>query len=64
MDAQLHNSSEECAIKKCLCDGYSYCEILCFFAKYHNISISLRQLHRILKNMAYLAEKTVLAWIK
>ena len=33
MDAQLHNSSEECAIKKCLCDGYSYCEILCFFCK-------------------------------
>ena len=40
---------EEDVIKRYLYDGYSYCEILCFLAKYHNISISLRQLHRILR---------------
>ena len=49
MDTQLQNSSEEDVIKRYLYDGYSYCEILCFLAKYHNISISLRQLHRILR---------------
>ena len=49
MDTQLQNSTEEDVIKRYLYDGYSYCEILCFLAKYHNISVSLRQLHRILR---------------
>ena len=49
MDTQLQNSSEEDVIKRYLYDGYSYCEILCFLDKYHNISISLRQSYRILR---------------
>ena len=57
MKAQLHKSSEEGVIKKYLCEGYSYCEILCFLAKYHNILISLRQLHKILKKFRLLKRK-------
>ena len=47
MNTHLQNSSEEDVIKRYLYDGYSYREILCFLAKYHIISISLRQLNRI-----------------
>ena len=57
MDTQLQNSSEEDVIKRYLYDGYSYCEILCFLAKYHNISISLRQLHRILRKYGLFRRK-------
>ena len=40
---------------KDLYDGYS--ETLCFLAKYHNISISLRQLHRMLRKCGSFGKK-------
>ena len=57
MDTQLQNSSEEDAIKRYLYDGYSCYEIFCFPEKYHNISISLRQLHRILRKYGLFRRK-------
>ena len=53
----MQNSSEEDVFKRYLYDGYSYCEILCFLEKYHNISISLRQLHRILRKYGLFRRK-------
>ena len=58
MNTQQQNSSEEDVIKRYLCDGYSYSEILFFLAKYHNISISLRQLHRILRKYSLFGRKS------
>ena len=57
MDTQIQNSYEEDVIKRYLYDGYSHCEILCFLAKYHNISISLRQLHKILRKYGLFKRK-------
>ena len=57
MDTQLQNLSEEDVIKRYLYDGCSYCEILCFLAKYHNISISLRHLLRILRKYGLFRSK-------
>ena len=57
MDTQLQTSSEEDLIKRSLYDDYSYCEILCFLENYHNISISLWQLHRILRKYGLFRRK-------
>ena len=57
MDTQLQNSSEGDVIKRYLYDGYSYCEILYFLAQCHNISISLRQLRRILRKYGLFRSK-------
>ena len=51
MDINLQKLSRKDAIKKYFYDGYSYLEIIKFLSKYHDISISLGQLHRILSNL-------------
>ena len=57
MDINLQKLSRKDAIKKYFYDGYSYLEIIKFLSKYHDISISLRQLHRILRNMGLFRRK-------
>ena len=57
MDINLQKLSRKDAIKKYFCDGYSYLKIIKFLSKYHDISISLRQLHRILRNLALFRRK-------
>ena len=57
MDIHLQKLSRNDAIKKYFCDGYSYLEIIKFLLKYHDISISLRQLHIILRNLGLFRRK-------
>ena len=57
MDINLQKLSRKDAIKKYFYDGYSYLEITKFLSKYHVISISLRQLHRILRNLGLFRRK-------
>ena len=57
MDINLQKLSRKDAIKKYFYDGYSYLEIIKFLSKYNDISISLRQLHRILRNLGLFRRK-------
>ena len=57
MDINLQKLSRKDAIKKYFYDGYSYLEIMKFLSKYHGISISLRQLHRLLGNLGLFRRK-------
>ena len=56
MDINLQKLSKD-AIKNYFYDGYSYLEIIKFVSKYHDISISLRRLHRILRNLGLFRRK-------
>ena len=61
MDIDLQKLSRKDTIKTYFCDGYSYLKIIKFVSKYHDISISLRQLHRILpKESGFIQEETAL----
>ena len=53
----LQKLSRKDAIEKYFYDGYSYLEIIKILSKYHDISISLRQLHRILRNLGLFRRK-------
>ena len=57
MDIHLQQLSRKDAVKKYFFDSYSYLEIIKFLSKYHDISISLRQLHRILRNLGLFRRK-------
>lgn len=49
-------------IEHYFCLGFSYLEILCFLSLYHGISISIRQLHRILRNMRLRRRSSIRNW--
>ena len=57
MDIHLQKPSRKDAIKKYFYDSYNYLEIIKFLSKYHDISFSLRQLHRILRNLGLFRRK-------
>ena len=57
MDIHLQIISRKDAVKKYFYDVYSYLEIIRFLSKYHDISISLRQLHRILRKLGWFRRK-------
>ena len=57
MDIHIQKLSRKDANKKYFYDGYSYLEIIKSLSKYHDISISLRQLYRILRNMGLFRRK-------
>ena len=57
MDIHLQKLSRKDAIKKYFYDGYNYLEIIKFLSKYNDISFSLRQLHRILRNLGLFRRK-------
>ena len=57
MDIHIQKLSREDANKKYFYDGYSYLEIIKSLSKYHDISISLRQLYRILRNLGLFRRK-------
>ena len=51
MDIHLQKLSRKDVIQKYFYDGYIYLEIIKFLSKYRDMSISLRQLHWILRNL-------------
>ena len=57
MDIRLQKLSSKNAIEKYFDDGYTYLEILKFISKYYDISSSLRQLYRILRNLGLFRRK-------
>ena len=54
MDIRLQKLSSKDAIEKYFDDGYTYLEII---SKYYDISSSLRQLYRILRNLGLFRRK-------
>ena len=57
MDMHLQKLWRKDAIKNYYYDGYSYLEIIKFLSKYHDISISLKELYRILRNLGLFRRK-------